>query len=701
MKKILSIIIASVMLVPAFAQLDRSLTPKAGPAPVINIPDPVIFTLDNGITVILSENHKTPRFSFNLVMGSDPQLEKDKAGLSKIAGELILSGTTDMSKDDLDKTIDMMGVSFSADENSIFASGLSKHRKSMLDILTQVLNGANFPQSEFDRIVKQSQSALAMAKSEANQIAENILKTVDFGRNHPYGEIMTEETLANITRDDVASYFKHTFTPKGAYLVVVGDVTKDDLSQLLNNSIAKWTGGEKTTANYTLANNNEGTRVVFVKKPGAVQSVIHVTFPISVKPGDVDQIPLNLMNNILGGGTFEAKLMQNLREDKAYTYGCYSSVNIDRYGSYFSTKGSFRNEVTDSAIVEILKEIRSMKSTEGVSQAQLDLAKATTMGSFSRALESPQTIARFALSTIQNNLAKDYFKNYLKNVELVSLADIKSMADKYLNVDKAFIVVVGNEDIADKLKKFDSDGNIEFLDAYGNKEAGFKPADISLEDVLEKVVLATTQQTSMKAASKMLSKIKTMKQVIKATPAGAPVSLDMITYFQSPNMEAMEVQFNGNMMQRQFFNGKAGGSESSPMAGGKSSELSAEEIAEKNKTAGLVPEINYIANKVNAQLLGITEEKGKKMYVVEVKSNDELSRSYYDVTSFLKVKTISTSKDDEGKVQEATVEYSDFKNESGLMLPQKMAQQFGPMTLSAEVKSIEINKKIDGKVFVK
>ena len=701
MKKIITLILTGFLFAPAFGQLDRSVQPKAGPAPVFNIPESVIFKLNNGITVILSENHKTPRFSFNLVMGSDPMLEKNKAGLSAVAGQLILSGTETMDKDQLDKAIDMMGVNFSADGNSIYASGLSKHKEKMLEILQNVVSSANFPESEFDRIVKQNESSLTMASSNADEIAQNVLSTVDFGRKHPYGEVMTKETLGNITRDDVVSYFKKEFTPNGAYLVVVGDVTQADITKLLQGSIEKWTGGEKSTAAYTVENNNKGRRLIFVKKPGAVQSVIKVTFPFDMKPGDENQIRLNLMNQILGGGTFEAKLMQNLREDKAYTYGCYSKVDVDRYGSYFTTSGSFRNDVTDSAIVQILKEIESMKVDTSVSQAQLDLAKASAIGSFSRSLENPQTIARFALSIIQNNLDKDYYKNYLKKIDEVTLTDIQNMAKEYLAVDRSYIIVVGNGDIADKLVQFDSDGKIEYLDAFGNKEAGYSKSDLTLEKVLEKNILATTQSTSIKEATKKIAKIKSMKQEIKASPAGAPVTFDMITYFQAPNKEAMVVNFNGSMMQRQYSNGVTGGSEASPMAGGKSEELTAEEVTEKNQTAGVLPELNYKVNKVEATLLGVKEEMGKKYYVVEIKSKDGISQSYYDATSFLKTKTYSTSKSEDGEVNEATVEYSDFKDASGILMPYKMSQQFGQMALSSEVQSIEINKSIDSKVFEK
>ena len=222
-----------------------------------------------------------------------------------------------------------------------------------------------------------------------------------------------------------------------------------------------------------------------------------------------------------------------------------------------------------------------------------------------------------------------------------------------------------------------------------------------MEQVLDKNILATTQSKTIKEAQKKMSKIKKVTQKIAAKPAGAPVTLDILMYFEAPNKEAMEVQFNGSMMQRTFFNGTAGGSESSPMAGGKSTELSAEEIADKNKTAGLIPEMNYIANKVDAQLLGIKEEGKNKYYVVEVKSSEGTTQNFYDATTFLKTKTYSAEKGEDGEMQEATIEYMDFKDVSGILFSHKMKQQFGKMALSSEVQTIEVNKAIDAKVFEK
>jgi zinc protease len=166
--------------------LDRALRPKAGPAPTINIKDSEVFTTANGITVILSENHKLPKVSINLVMGSDPVLEGSKAGISSLAGELLMSGTTNRSKDQLDKEVDYIGANINAGSESIYLSCLTKHLPKAMDLYADIVFNANFPQSEFERIVKQNESNLMSAKSNPDMIADNVEKRANF-KGHPYG----------------------------------------------------------------------------------------------------------------------------------------------------------------------------------------------------------------------------------------------------------------------------------------------------------------------------------------------------------------------------------------------------------------------------------------------------------------------------------------------------------------------------------
>lgn len=672
------------------APLDRSVRPKAAPAPTINIKDSEVFTLENGITVILSENHKLPRVSLNLVMGSDPFMEGAKAGVADMASELIMAGTTNRSKDDLDKEIDYIGASINAGSESIMLSCLTKHLPKAMELYSDVIFNANFPQSEFDRVKKQSESNLLSSKSSPDAMASNAEQAVNF-KNHPYGEVMTEASLAAITRDDIVSYYKKMFTPNGSYLVIVGDIKKDEAIKLANTYLGAWKGGMKSEMDYGKGTFNQGTKVFFVKKAGAVQSKVAVSFPVDMKPGDMNQVPLSVLNTLLGGGGFGARLMQNLREDKAYTYGCYSNLNITDNGSWFSAGGNFRNEVTDSAITEILYEIKRI-ITEEVTDDELNQIKASMAGSFARSLESPNTIARFALNIIQNNLPKDYYQTYLKRLEAVDKATILKMAQKYLSATNCSIVIVGSESVIDRVKKFDSDGKIEFLDAFGQPVSNeVKKADITKDQLIEKYVLALTQTTSMKAAKKKISKVKSMKQVLELTNPQFPGAMEMTNFFVAPNKEAMSVNMMGMTVNKEYFDGTKGGSMN--MQTGKK-EMTADEIASKKKSVGLIPEMNYATAGMTYELLGMEMVKDKECYVMKTNDGQSEKMDYYDVKTLMKVQTVVT-KDGEG----STIVYSDFKDVNGILYPHAMNMTFGEMILSGTTKALEINGKIEALVF--
>lgn len=692
MKKL---IIFTGLLLPTvlFGQLDRSIQPTAAKAPTINIKDSEVFKTANGITVILSENHKLPRVSFDFVMGSDPRVEGTKAGLSDMAGSLILSGTSNRSKDQLDNEKDYIGASLTANAYSITLSCLTKHMDKGLNLMSDVLFNASFPQSEFDRIKKQNESGLMAAKSDPGTMADNAEKKANFP-NHPYGDVMTDATLNNISREDVLNYYKSVFTPKGSYLVIVGDITKAEATKIVDQFFSKWTGGEPYKMDAGDGQFNKGNRVIFVKKPGAVQSVIQISFPMKIRTGDENQLPLTVTNGILGGGGFGNRLMQNLREDKAYTYGCYSALNITEDGSWMSIGGNFRNDVSDSAITQMLYEIDNI--TNGyVKDDELNLTKSSMAGGFARSLERPQTIARFALNIIKNDLPKDYYQTYLKRLEAINKEDVLTMSQTYLTAKNCNIVVVGNEEIIDRLMQFDADGKIEFLDAYGNEVKEMKPADITKEVLIEKYVLAVTQTTSMKAATKKLKKIKSVEEKTDLSMAQVPFPLKSTKLWIAPNMEGQKLEGQGMVFQKSYFDGSTGSATN--MQTGKK-DFTAEEIAEKKKSSGLFPEMNYKANGMQAELTGIENVDGKDMYVMKVTNGSTESFDYYDTKTFMKMKSLSIQKEGE-EVQETTSTYSDYKDVAGILFPHTMTIAMGEVAFSGKVTSIVVNGKADLKEY--
>ena len=685
--KSLYLLMALILTNSVFAQLDRSQRPAPAAAQKINIPASQVFTTANGITVILSENHKIPKVSIELSLGNTPRLEGSKAGLADFTGSLLMSGTTTRSKDQLDREIDFIGANLSAGSSSMYLSCLTKHLSKGLDLMIDVLYNANFPESEIERIRKQNLSSLQSTKADAGEMASNATRAVNFP-NHPLGEIMTEATLQTISREDMLAYYKSTFTPKGSYLVVVGDISRAETEALVQTYFATWQGGPAYQAELGKGQFDKGNRVIFVKKPGAVQSVVYVTFPIDLRAGHKDQLALNVLNGILGGGGFGTRLMQNLREDKAFTYGCYSSLNITENGSWMSAGGNFKNAVTDSAITEILKEFAGIIEAQ-VRDEELSLTKNNMAGGFARSLERPQTIARFALNTIKQKLAPDYYQNYLQQLEAITKEDVLRVAQQYFTAKNCHIIVVGNEEILSKLLPFDSDGKIEKLDAFGAAIKETRTADISADELIDNYAMALTGTSSKKAAIKKVKAIKSYVRVSEISSAQIPFALSSTDYFWDGSKEASKMEMPGMVLQKSYFDGTSGYTFS--MQGGRE-DLKAEEITAKQKASGLIPELNYKSKGMTYEIKDIENIDGEDCYVLYTTDGESESFDYFSSTSFMKLRTTNLRKM-EDELIETTTTFSDYKDINGFKFGHTFSLSVGKMTLSGTVKSIEVNPK--------
>ena len=676
------------------AQVDRSIMPKPATPAQIQLPETEMWRTKNGMIVILSENHKLPKVSFDLTLGYNPGLEGAKAGINELTGSLIMSGTKSRSKDQLDKEIDFIGASLSASATNISLSTLTKHLDKGLALMSDLTMNASFPESEFKRVVDQFKSGLVSLKSEGGAMANNATVKVNFP-NHPYGEVTTFTSLAAISLADVQSYYKENFTPQGAFLVIVGDINRTQAEKYIDTYFGSWTGGVPSQPQFTDPQKSDGNQVYFVNKPGAVQSVIHVTFPLSMRMGNPDMLKMSVLNDVFGGSGFGTRLMQNLREDKAFTYGCYSGLNTQNNGGWITVSGNFRNDVTDSAIREIVNELNRLVAEE-IKSEELELTKAVKNGSFARSLERPQTIARFAYNIQKYGMPNDYYKTYLKQLNDITTEDLKKISQTYLKPNNFNIIVVGNESVLDKIAAFDSDGNVVKLDEFGDVKMDKKPSDLSLDALLTEIVLKTTGTGNLEAAKKKISKVKTLVQKSSMTTEQIPFPLQNVSIYTNKGIKAEKVEVQGNVAQKQYFNGKEGYQFS--MQTGKKS-LSAIEIEMESTEMGVVPELLWLTSVKKPELRGIEMENGAYYYVLKFTFGSEAEvYYYYEKNSLQKAKTVRVMNKD-GESQTAITTYSDFKEVNGIKFPHKSIANLGPLTLNITVDTLTINSKVDLKEF--
>lgn len=687
--KIFSIafLLLAVLIVETSAQVDRTKAPAPAPAREIEIGEYQTFSLKNGLQVFVVENHKLPRIQFSLQLKNNPIIEGDKAGYVTLAGDLIGTGTKTRSKAQLDEEVDFIGASLNTSSNGIFASSLSKHTDKLTELMTDVLLNPAFSKDELDKLKQLTLSSLAAAKDEPDEILANVRGALMYGKSHPYGEMMTEQTVGGITTDDCKKYYNTYFKPNNAYLAIVGDINLKTAKSIVEKYFGKWTKGEVVNPTYPMPKQPEKTFVALVDRSASVQSVVSVAYPVELYPGNPDVVKANVTNQILGGG-FSSRLMQNLREDKGFTYGSYSSLGSDRLVGSFKAGASVRNEVTDSSVYELLYELKRINN-EPVTDQELAAAKASISGSFGRSLENPQTVATFALNTAKYNLPKDYYNNYVKNVGAVTKADVIAMAHKYIRPDNAYIVVVGKgSEIADKLKTF---GEVKYYDIYGDgyvpSKASAIPAGLTAEKVLTSYVQAVGGEEKIKA-------IKSLKSVAKASMQGAEIQVNQAK--KLPNKEITEVMVNGTMqVQKMICNGK----EVSMLQMGQKTPV---DDATKEQTlfeAYMVPELVYKTFGVKAALKGIEKTESGEAYLVEYTfPSGGKSTEYFDIQSGLKIKSVKEVDTPQGKVSSAT-NFADYKEYGGVKFPTIISQNMGPQLLKIEVTSVEINVPVEDSLF--
>ncbi len=684
--KYLSLSLLLIVSMSSFAQLDRTKAPLSKEAPKFEMATPSKFTLKNGLKVIVVENHKVPRVSFQIYTDRGPIAEGEKAGLTGAVGTLMMAGTKSRSKDQLNEEIDFIGASVSASSTGVKGSSLTKHTEKILELMQDILMNPIFPQEELDLYKKQSLSGINAAKASAKSISSNVRSTLLYGKNHPYGELETEETIEAITVEDVKQYYTNYLRPNISYLIVVGDIKAKKVKKLANKYFGDWKKAEVKKQKFENPQPAPRNQVAIAHKTGAVQTYLTFSHTIDFKPNSPDVYAVKLLQSIMGGGS-DGRLYKNIREDKGYTYGAYCRFAADLLVGDFFAFAEVRNEVSDSASVEFLHEFNRI-CKEKVTDEELALHKAKFIGSFARALEKPATFASYALNIERYGLPNDYYVKYLENINKVTPEDIQKAAKKYLKPENMWVVAVGDRDVLKKVMPKFSKDKLKEYDFYGKVvEHSFKPVPtgVNVESVISNYLKAINGE-AWKEVKDFVAKGE-MKM------AGMPMSLGMNLTVKRAEKMKVSVTMAGNPMSVQILNGDKGIKQMQ----GQSMPMSAEEVENAKLQAALVEELEYNKLGIKPVLKGIVQDNGKEYYVVQIAKPSQKT-IYYSVESGLKSKEVSNQKTPQGEIAIVN-KISDYKKVGDVMFPHKMETQMGPQNITISFKEVSTDKKIEDKVF--
>lgn len=673
MRKLVYIFVMALLTVGVQAQVDRS-QPQPGPAPKVNLGTPQTFELKNGLKVMVVENHKLPRVSITLSIDNPPFVEGDQKGIHDLTGALMGNGTSKISKEAFQEEIDFMGARINLHASGASANTLSRYFPRVLELMAEGAIDPNFTQNDFDTQLARFIDGL---KSEERSVASNAARVENvlvFGANHPAGEFTTEEKLKNLTLNDVKNHYQTYFAPNNAYLIVMGDVKFKDVKKLVNKNFKKWKKGNIPASDYPNPTNVAKTEINFVDMPNAVQSEIAILSSVNLKMTDKDYFAAIIANQIYGGD-FNSYLNMNLREANGWTYGARSSIRGNKYVGKFKAGSQVRNEVTDSAVVEAMKELNRIR-TEKVSPETLATVKATFIGNFVMDAEKPEVIARQALLTQTQGLPANFYQNYIQNINAVTAEDVQKAAQKYFSHNNARILVVGRAaDVLPALEKLPY--QINYFDRFGNptekpqqKQVG---EGVTVKSVLENYIQAI--------GGDKVKSVKSVHATYEAEVQGMKLNMKAINTSDGKAMNV--VSGMGMELSKTVFDGKSG----YHLQQGQRIDMDEEEIAAYQYEAHPFPEL-VLADKPGVSLAGIETFNGKDAYVIV----DGKKKTYYDIETGLSLGT-SSELEAQGQTISQTMIYGEYKEYDGIKYPSEFTMNVG-VDMSFKVQDIKFNEEV-------
>ncbi|MGY5846260.1 M16 family metallopeptidase [Salegentibacter sp. HM20] len=667
----------------AFAQIDRSTPPEAGPAPKINLEKPQTFTLDNGLKVMIVENNKLPRVNMTLVLDNPPYAEGEKAGVSMLTGGLFGTGTTNTSKDDFNEEVDYLGANINFNSRSAYANTLSKFFPRVLELMAEGILNPEFTQEEFEKLQQRQIENLESSEKDVAFNARRLRNALTYGKEHPYGEFSTPESLEGVGLEEVKNYYNTYFVPENAYLAIIGDVNFDEAKELVEKNFSVWNAKSLPATNLPEVKNAETIQINLLDMPNAVQSQIAVMNSVDLKKNNPDYFPALIANQILGRE--DGRLFNNLREDKGYTYGAYSSLGSDKYAAAFTATAEVRNAVTDSAVMAFLDEIHRIRN-EKVSQQELENAKNKYVGNFVLSLEQPSTVARYALDIETENLPEDFYETYLQKINDVTIEDVQRVAKEYFKLDQARIVVAGKaSEIGENLEKIEWNGKkipVKYYNKLGEEveKPTKKTVDASMDvsQIFENYLKAIGGRDAVED-------VKSVVMKAQATVQGMQLSLERKSTVEGKQVQ--EVSVGGNVMSKQVFNGETG----FVIAQGQKIPYNEDQIKTAKVDANPFPELEVNG----ASIEGIEQVNGKDAYVVNL---NESTKAFYDTESGLKLKS-ETTVSQMGQTMTVPTEFNDYREVEGVKFPFGISQAMGPQTFEFEVTEILVNEGVEASDF--
>lgn len=445
---------------------------KTVPAPLqpapFNVPQPSVTTLDNGLKVVILSDRRLPLVSYRLAfLSGDSADPEGQIGITSAMASMLTEGTLNYSSRELAEKVERLGANLSASASEDFfvvaGSSLSIYGSEVLQLIAEITFRATFPESELDLYRRNTLEHLKFQRSQPGFLANEQVARILYGE-HPYARISpTPADVEQFSREFLSDYYAKKLLPNDAILIAVGDIEGDDFLKEVSEHFGSWKSGDVAVPSVASPPKRKERSLTIVDRPGSAQSNI-VLANLAFERNSPDYFPAIVMNQILGAGA-SSRVFMNLREEKGYTYGAYTRLDVRRLAGDFEATAEVRTAVTGDSLREFFYELERIR-TDLVSEQEITDAKNFLTGVFPIRAETQEGLTNLIVNQQLYELPDDYLQTYRDNIEAVTLEDVQAVAKKYIHPDDLAIVVVGDaQDVlaqarsyAERIDIFDTEG---------------------------------------------------------------------------------------------------------------------------------------------------------------------------------------------------------------------------------------------------
>ncbi|RYZ21014.1 MAG: insulinase family protein [Chitinophagaceae bacterium] len=466
---------AGLKYVKAKENFDRTKMPAAGLVPPVKPPAFWKKDMANGLRAIGTVNDEVPTVAVSLFIPGGHLAsanDKSKAGLASMFTAMMNEDTKNYSAEQISQQLAKLGatVNFSSGVNGITVTvqTLKKNIDPVLAIVEERLFNPKFTEAAFNRIKNQRIQGFKQMKSQPAAIADAVFAKVNYGPDHILGisQLGTEETVKNIELKDIEAYYSNYITGQDARLVVVGDISQKETEQkfaFLNKLPKK----KVTLPNVEPAPKVDKTKVYLVDVPKGAQTEFRVGYATGMKWDATGDYYKSTLANYTLGGNFSSRLNQNLREDKGWTYGANSGFAGNSISGEFRFASGIRADVTDSALMELMKDVNSYVNN-GPTDEELRFMRDAIGQADAQRYETPGQKVQFISRILEYNLPADYTVQQNKILNSIGKAELAKVTRQRIQPQKLNILMVGDKAaVLDKVKKLGYE--VVELDADGKK----------------------------------------------------------------------------------------------------------------------------------------------------------------------------------------------------------------------------------------